>query len=495
MSERFWTISVRVFAMLGALSILVVLTMGKSTDILLVILLPCWLFSLGVLLLMIWDITFDVPKETESRQITLLAILFLALVVRLAAAQKPGYGFDVSVNKGWARSAVSLGLAHSYTEQLDGNQLPSYPPLSITLFWLTGQFYKHAISPDFDAKLPAYDIVIRFPALVADLAACLILALIAGRLGWRRGRILLPLAYALHPVVLYDTGVWGQTDGIYTLWMLLSLSDMSHRRWGRTGLWTACAILTKPQALPLLPVVLFVSLRHWRSASLFLGSVLLATLFILLPYLTGGVLKPIIAVYTQTMGGYFNGVTNGAYNFWTALYGTAGREDTGLVFGLISFRTVGLSLFVLAGFAVLLRMRRMLFSALPSQRMVGTLFTGALLASAFFLFTTEMHERYHFAYVLLALPIAALSPAGAFLYIGTSIMILLNIVAMLPFGHLDSALFREWAALPMFIGTAQVFLFALSIGWGPKLVAGASHILDIDEGRRSRQKLNGVSSS
>ena len=109
----------------------------------------------------------------------LVPILFLALTVRLIAAHLPGHAFDLPINKGWAQSATQFGLARSYGEQLGGNVLPNYPPLIITLYWLTGTLYQFAISPSFDPLLPEFDVVIRFPAIVADLVACIVVAIVA----------------------------------------------------------------------------------------------------------------------------------------------------------------------------------------------------------------------------------------------------------------------------------------------------------------------------
>jgi hypothetical protein len=87
-----------------------------------------------------------------------------------------------------------------------------------------------------------------------------------------------------------------------------------------------------------------------------------------------------------------------------------------------------------------------------------------------FIFATEMHERYQFAYVVLALPIAMFSVAGAALYAVTSLLILLNLVGQMAFGTVDTALYRALPALPKVISVMQVIIFLVSVQMAPKLV-------------------------
>ena len=403
-------------------------------------------------------------------QKSLVPILLLVLIVRLIAAHSRGFDFDVSVNKGWAQSAAQLGLARSYSEQLGGNILPNYPPLMITLYWATGKLYELALSPAFDAQLPDYDIIIRFPAIVADLAACIVVALIARKAGLHRWWAWLALVYALHPIVIYDTGIWGQSDGIYALWMLLALYALSGRRWFWVGVWTACALLTKPQAAAMLPVLLVVLVRHLPGTVSFFGGAFLAGLATLLPFAAGATLASVFAVYQRTIGGYYKAVGIGAYNFWAIFLRTAERSDEDLVMELVSFRVAGLMLFAAASSLVLWRLRRSLvFPRDERQHLIGVLLAGALTTSAMFIFCTEMHERYQFAFVLLALPVAAVSRAAAVIYGATCSLILLNLLAEFPLGSVDAAFFGMIPDLPKAIGAMQVVLFLVTAKLAPEI--------------------------
>ena len=91
-----------------------------------------------------------------------------------------------------------------------------------------------------------------------------------------------------------------------------------------------------------------------------------------------------------------------------------------------------------------------------------------------FLFCTEMHERYQFAYVLLALPVAAAGGAGAILYAVTSCLILFNLLGEFPVGSWDAALFRMAPALREVIAVSQIIVFFVTVGLAPRLAAAES---------------------
>lgn len=466
-----WPSAESMIAVGGTCLLLPVLFVGHAPHTLRSILLAYGLFALGMLGAIVWNLIARPSRETIDIQLRVLPILLLALTVRLIAAQSPGFAFDLSINKGWAQSAAQLGLARSYTEQLGGNVLPNYPPLMIIFYWLTGTIYQFVLSPAFDPSLADFNVVIRFPAIIADLVACIVMAMVSRRAGIELRWTWAALIYALHPIVIYDTGVWGQSDSIYALLMLVALYALSRERWLMVGVWTACALLTKPQAAAMLPVLLLVLIWRLPRSVAFFGGAFMAGLVVLFPFIVGGSVDAVFAVYQRTIGGYYHAVSIGAYNFWAIFHRTARHGDEDLALKFVTFRSAGLLLFAAASILVLWRLRRsVIFPRDQHQHLLGVLLAGALTTSAMFIFATEMHERYQFAFVLLALPVAVVSRAGAALYGATCCLILLNLLGQFAFGPVDVALFRMLPSLPKLIGVLQVGLFFLTVGMAPKLV-------------------------
>jgi Gpi18-like mannosyltransferase len=283
------------------------------------------------------------------------------------------------------------------------------------------------------------------------------------------------LVYALHPVVIYDTGIWGQTDGIYALWMLLALYTLARGRWIWAGVFTACAVLTKPQVAAMLPVLLVVLVRYLPRSASFAGGAALAGAALLAPFIAGGVLEAVLFVYRQSIGGYYKAVGIGAYNLWELVPGISALSDEEFAFGPITYRSAGLLLFAATTLLVLWRLREaLLFPRGERQHLIGVLLAGALTTSAMFLFCTEMHERYQFAFVLLALPVAAAGGAGAILYAVTSCLILFNLLGEFPVGSWDAALFQMAPALRKVIAVSQIVVFFVTVGLAPRLAAAES---------------------
>ncbi len=396
----------------------------------------------------------------------LLLILLVGLAIRLAWADHPGFSFDVSVNKGWAKSAVMLGLTHSYTEQLNDNQLPSYPPLSIMMFAATGHLYQLLWSPTYDDAAFAYHIAIKLPAILADLGLAVLAFFFL-----RRWSVAAGLAgatiMALHPAAVHDSAIWGQTDSIYTLALLAALFAASRLRWGWSGALLAAACLLKPQSAPVVPVLLLAAaLAGRRPFARFVGCGACLTLLVLLPFAIGGTLDDVIAVYTSTVGHYFNGMTHNAFNVWFALYGAGPiLDDSTLFFGIASYRSVGFILFAVALAWILGSMRRQLRWSKGKEQTfaLALMLTSALACYAFFLLLTQMHERYLFAYVALGLPLILTGRTGIALYVSTSLVFWFNIFDILPVGG-NAAVdaLHEFPSRSTFAASVQSMLFVLT---------------------------------
>lgn len=387
-----------------------------------------------------------------------VGIIILGLVFRLFLAAEPGNEFDVSVNQGWARSAVELGLARSYVEQVNGNMLPNYPPFSLMIFAATG-WLEYAFDPAFDNAI-LFRTVIKIPSILADLGTALLLFLLVTKLWGKRKGLLAMLVYTFHPAVLYDTAVWGQTDAIYTLFIVASLLAYLHNRMMLMGALLAFAFLSKMQTVFIFPLIVILLLIGNRKQFLhvFLGGANVL-LLILLPFAFGGTLENALSVFADSVG-YYTVVSSAAYNIWWALLGdSAGTmNDTELLFGLLSYRSAGLLLFGSVSLAALILLIKPL--QMKAKANASALFLAAsLLAYGFFLFNTEMHERYLFPYIALALPVAFLSRKAACIYAGTSFLYFMNLLGWLPMGSVDRALYETFHSLDIMIATAHIILY------------------------------------
>ena len=233
--------------------------------------------------------------------------LFLALIVafgvRFGLSWNPGYGFDIGVYQGWARSAVELGLAESYTQQVGGNMLPDYPPFSITMLAGFGHVYKFLFGV-FDLDTMSYRMYIKLPAIFADVLICGLLYLIIKKWKGKRAGLTGAWIYALNPAAIYDSALWGQTDSIYSMLLLGALAAWIYEKRDLTAVLLALSILTKLQSIVLFPLFAYIVLTSTdrRSFLRFCVTGMITTLIVLIPYALGNVLEEVVSVYTGSVG-------------------------------------------------------------------------------------------------------------------------------------------------------------------------------------------------
>lgn len=403
-------------------------------------------------------------KAPRRRSVcSLLLIVGIALAgfgVRMALVHLPGYEFDVSVNQKWSKSAVEFGLAESYHMQVEGNMLPNYPPLSMEIFALTAWIYRVVVSPDLDITAPSYDIWIKMPSILADIALVVALWWILRRRNERIGLAAAAL-YAFQPAVFYNSAVWGQTDALFTLPLFLGITALGFKRPWVSGILLSMSILIKFQAIAVFPILLLCIRDPKTLCKIFLGALLTACV-VLLPFASMSGLHAIGNVYTDSIG-YYHTISVGAYNFWWSLLGDSAwsSEDTSILLSILDYHRMG---YILFGSAIIWimstpRLWRKQAKICPED----LLLCAALLALGFFLFNTQMHERYAFPFVALALPAAVLHRNILPVYLVVSLGIFGNLLGVLPWGTFDRMLFAEFGTIDVFIATVLVCAFVLLV--------------------------------
>lgn len=415
----------------------------------------------------------NMPSETAKKSgshlaaAVVTALCALGLFLRLILSPLEGYGFDVGVNQGWAKSAVQLGLAKSYSEQVDGNMLPNYPPLSLMVFASTGHLYQFFVSPEYDKSRVENRVFIKFPSILADIITVILLFFIIWKWKGKKAGYVAAAVYALHPAVIYDSAVWGQTDSLYTMFLVACVGALSMQWNAAAGTLIALAFLTKTQAIILIPLVGFVLLlRGWKATGKAAIGAVVSTVIILLPFIPDNGLQGIAKMYMDSVG-YYPTVSSNAYNLWWALLSDSANSvaDTQLLFGVISYRGAGLLLFGCAYLwilSVIWKHRKDL--AFPEQSIPRLFFASAVIAYAFFLFNTEMHERYLFPFVALAVPMLFLSRKSVWTYVSVSVLFFWNLLGVLPATAVDKAMFATFPALDVLFASLLLFLFPVFIG-------------------------------
>ncbi len=199
-----------------------------------------------------------------SRRLWLTLTVFSALAVRLSVAPFTGHPWDVYV---WIKSAemFSSGFWNVYRV----SEIPSfpwgfynYPPV-----WLLVLTAAYVAVGGLSAGLNALVLAIKAPIIAADLLVAYWIHRLGGLLGLdRRKRDLVFAAYALNPLPVFVSGVWGMFDPLAVLFALLGIELLIRHRPVAAGLSIGIGAATKIFPALLIPLGLFWIRREGRSS-------------------------------------------------------------------------------------------------------------------------------------------------------------------------------------------------------------------------------------
>lgn len=379
---------------------------------------------------------FSRSDRSRRRKLTLgfIGLFAAAILVRLLLAECwAGYYADQQIFLQWWREAGQYGLAGAYAHDHSLN----YPPFYLLLMRAYGWVLKL-----FGLVPQAGELSYKALLICIDLAAWLVMAYLTS--GMRaRWRFLLLALLAFNPALLTDGIVWGQVDMLHSLFMVAAVLTVARRPW-LSGLFMALALLTKFQAIAIVPVLAVylaveaLRTRRWHSAAQWAASLLAPWLATLAYFWAEGTLRIMLKqAYTQAVGMYSN-VSLNAMNVWYHLFGVSPTaKDTLKAASLVTYRQLGLGLFgvsvlVICGYVVMATARR--------ERAVSAVLlqASAAINLAFFMLPTEIHERYGIPALLFLLFSVIydrrwLAPAAA---LSVTLFINLSAVLHMIYGHI-----------------------------------------------------------
>ncbi|MBI2776908.1 MAG: phospholipid carrier-dependent glycosyltransferase [Chloroflexi bacterium] len=434
----------------------------------------------------------------------ILILLALALIFRaIIAYLLPGSGFsnDIGAFQFWASNLFSQGLNGFYSREF----LHDYTPGYLYVLWVVGWV---------GSIVGGVGDLIKVPPIIADavlawLVWSMALELGAGRRAGRLGALLV----AINPITWLDSAIWGQVDSVGVIFLLLGLRELWRDRPERAAILTVVGAIIKPQLGILVPLVAAVVIRRalWPAGGYgdeaaplrratttawewttrgplrivttglagFLTAILLA-----LPFGLG--LPGLVEQIFKTAGGYpFLSVN--AWNPWalvtfqgngiaqnrawvcdmvvsrsTAFYDCPSAFSFGAVPAVVAGTVLTFAVFVAVSVLVARR---------PDRR---TMLVGlAILALAFFVVPTRVHERYLFPLVAVGAILAAISVRWRIAYVLSSVATIANMYFVLTTLYPNNPGIDDWFGIGPALGSwtgiaiaavvqAGVFVFALS---------------------------------
>ncbi len=422
----------------------------------------------------------------------LLAILVVGLAFRLIIAYvllpDSGFGVDRASFIGWASDLAAHGPSGFYGRVSFIDYTPGY----LYVLWLVGVVGN---------ALGGIGDLIKLPAILADVAvAYLVHQLVVELGGSRRAALLGALLFVVNPVTWFDSAVWAQVDSFGLIFLLLGLRELWRNHPERAAILATVAAVIKPQLGILIPVLIAVLLkRHLfdplraRNAAdrpvdpeagrgplgggpirlVTCAALALATAAVLSAPFGLSVIDLLVQV-GKTAGGYPY-ITVNADNPW-ALIELAGNglAATGSWLPDITNSTapgtpvsiLGIpALFV--GTALLIAVIVLVGVVVARRDDRRTILVGlTVLAIAFFVVPTRVHERYLFPFFALGAILAATSFRWRLAYFVLALANFANLYAVLTTPFYNNPGIRDW------LGTGDAFRSQIGV-----TIAALAHLL------------------
>lgn len=330
-------------------------------------------------------------------------VLAAGLLVRLFLLPIPNTDDDV-VFQTWSRIVTVEGFHTIYDVYDPVNNPPRechYPPGYLYVLWAVGSAYQLIASPEFRQETITFLMVLRVPTVIADLAVGAILFFSVRSWWGPRAAVAVQAAYVLMPATILDSTIVTQIDPVQSL-LMVGTTVLLVR--GRTAAAVACltlAILTKPQAAMLAPVVLSTAIfrREWRPLAVGLIASVAITFALCLPFLLNNRVPELARTLLMPVGTLPHLSANAFNLWWLVSDGNGWQPDTLPLLGPLNGRVIGLLLFGLAAAAAVWRLSR-------DRHRDSILLSAAFVTLSFFMLCTEMTERYLVASVPLFLLLA-----------------------------------------------------------------------------------------
>ncbi len=358
---------------------------------------------------------------TPAHWVVLGAGLLAGALIRALLLPEPGLAGDMNEFAGWIHAIATGPFGRAYDLDL------TFPPVMVYVWGLLA-----AVEPAFrnvtDASDPGIRVLMKLPPTLADLALTTGVGFaLRARPGWA---VAGALAVWLHPAVIDVSALFGQYESIYVSFALAAFLLVVADRPALAVVALALAVMTKPQALPLLvPFGAWFLAREGWAGTIRLAAIGVVSIVVLwLPFLAAGGPAGYLRSIQLHQDELYAVLSLRSWNVWWLFQelaaGGAFVSDQARVLGPLTMRHLGLVAAGVAEVLVFLAVYRA-----PSPRSLAVGLAASSLVAVMLL--TTMHERYAYpALVFLALLLP--EPRTRLLWAAFGIVFTLNLFAAVP---------------------------------------------------------------
>jgi len=370
---------------------------------------------------------FDAPVFTDHRSgrgvwiILGFGVLFSVVLGYVTF----GHPTDMVNFSSWALHAGKVGLPDFYISGMWAD----YPPGYIYVLYVVGLMGNLL---GLKVGMPLFNLMIKLPSILCDAACGYFIYRIAKKYMGEKGALKLCALYVFNPLIIFNSAIWGQMDGVLVLITVLMMYAYLQDHKPLCAFWFVLGVLVKPQMLIFGPMMLIAFVADIIRAPkeeglktlLAIGAGIATLVLLVLPFTLKQHPLWILDKYTSAAGLYPYATVN-AFNFYALLGANWLADSTVMLFG-ISYRFMGIASIVI----VCLNAGGMYLYAKEKRALVPV---SAFTVWGIFAFAHNMHERYLFPAVLLLLWAFLLYRQRRLLYCFTvaSVVTLLNAVLIL----------------------------------------------------------------
>lgn len=399
-------------------------------------------------------------------------VVLVALVVRMIIAYvllpaNAGFAADLEAFRFWAADLGANGPLGAYSRGYFLDYLPGY----LWILWPLG-LLSGALMGSFDPGA-----WIKVPGILADGLLVVATVRLASELGasTRAQRVVAALL-ALTPVTWLNSAVWGQVDAVGTSALLFATTELIKGRTVRAAALAALAAVVKPQfgiLIPVLAVIALVRARRdgdaWSLPHVLLTGTAVVSA-VALPF--GLTVVDVIQRVGEAAANYPYLSVN-AWNLW-ALASSGGKgivmnggwgSDTEPLFGL------GPPALFVGTLLLLVAIGAAGWAARHDER-TRTVAAVALIAIAFFVLPTRVHERYLFPAVPLTLALAASLPRWRPIAAATGLVLIANTWGVLTLPYLQNPGIPDLGPITDALQTPTAIVVVAAVATASLLAAG-----------------------
>lgn len=399
----------------------------------------------------------------------LLALLLSALAIRLWLLPAPPFWGDMEFFGTWANALLTTPFADFYTRgSPDCDYLPGFLYLLALIASLQSAL-AHAV-PTPENLVPW----IKSTAIGADMVLGVAAFLLCRREAGPRRSLLAAALVLFNPGVVYVGAVWGQVDSLGVAISLLALATLIWDRPFFAAFLAAVAFAVKPQYSVLLTVGTLVYLREeirqlrtnnqgkvWTVRAVRLLRRVVQPVLVFL-----GVLQAVLLPFSTSIWPFpgtewtlmqrlslaaerYPWTSVNAFNLWGTQVAGMWEPDATRGWLSLSYQSWGILLLAAVVLSILLLVW------VKGNSTTAVLWATFVVAFAFFVLPTRVHERYLFAAIPALAVTTVLRPLAIPLYLGLSALFMANLWYAAVFSLQDPQ--TGPMAAPDFVAVASTF--------------------------------------